>query len=207
MITKTTLVFLIALILSCSFLNAQTDTPPNQKNSGKTISYKHGIGVAAGFSTGYGFSYRYMHNKFGVQATCLPIIKNKNDISLSSGLTFIYKLVETKQTALYLYESNHWYYFSFYSSGEYYNHSLEDNTTKQTDFVESNGYTGLGIGFEIFLWDWFSINIMSGYAYKFGHQHSVHTEYYQSEQINRFTDHLDRSKIQPTIEAGLYYCF
>jgi hypothetical protein len=72
------------------------------------IKHKHALGAGAGFTTGYGLSYRYTPNKFGVQVNFAPY-KSESITRFSTGLTFLYQLMETDITALYLYQANHYY--------------------------------------------------------------------------------------------------
>jgi hypothetical protein len=72
-----------------------------------TIKHKHALGAGAGFTTGYGLSYRYTPNKFGIQVNFAPY-KSESITRFSTGLTFLYQLMETDKTALYLYQANHY---------------------------------------------------------------------------------------------------
>ncbi|MGZ5245339.1 MAG: hypothetical protein ACXWD4_15565, partial [Bacteroidia bacterium] len=84
---------------------------------------KHSIGAGAGFTTGYGLSYRYRPGKFGVQVNFAPY-SNKDVSRFSTGLTFLYTLIENKMSNLYLYQGNHHYYDShletFYTGPDTY---------------------------------------------------------------------------------------
>jgi len=77
----------------------------------KESSSKHGLGAGAGFTTGYGLSYRYTPNKWGAQVNFAPYKDNETE-RYSVGLTFLYKLIENTNTSLYAYQGNHYYYNS-----------------------------------------------------------------------------------------------
>lgn len=74
--------------------------------------YKHGLGAAAGFTTGYGVSYRYWPQKFGGQITVFKIWNNYGgeNIQANLGITFLLKLRESGHVRLFLYEGNMYYY-------------------------------------------------------------------------------------------------
>ena len=102
---KRRLIFRIVLILifSSTMLFAQ-DTIKRAAEP----HYKYGIGGGAGFATGYGLSFRYIPKKFGAQVNFAPF-KNKETERYSAGVTFIYMLIESKISNLFLYQANHYY--------------------------------------------------------------------------------------------------
>jgi hypothetical protein len=63
------------------------------------MNYENALGVAAGWTTGYGLSYRFQPNKFGVQITFSPY-KDSQTTQYSAGLTFLYKLIETNDKTI-----------------------------------------------------------------------------------------------------------
>lgn len=115
--------------------------------------FKHSIGVAAGFTTGYGMSYRYWPKKIGVQTT-FAVIKDSYNLQLNTGITFLYKLIEVENTNLFLYQGNQYFYEeSNYSDGV-------------NEYKSSNGHfnNGIGLGIEFIILKRVSFNIMGGYA-------------------------------------------
>jgi hypothetical protein len=107
----------------------------------------HALGVAAGFTTGYGLSYRFFPNKFGVQTTFAPYSDN-NRATYSIGLTLLYKISESENINLLLYQGNQYYY----------------NKNKDNNTVSKYFNNGLGIGIEFIIQKRFSCNFMGGYA-------------------------------------------
>jgi hypothetical protein len=141
--------------------------------------YKHGIGAAAGYTTGYGLSYMYRLNKFSIQAAFSPYVENKDEMQFSTGLSFMYRLVEAKHVNLFLYEGNHWYYSKqlSYNSNYYYPYDMDID-------VDNYFHCGVGFGFEFKLGNRLSYNLMVGYSARENFE-----------------------KIKPTIETGLFYKF
>lgn len=142
--------------------------------------FKHSLGAGAGFTTGYGLSYRYLPNKFGAQVNFAPYHDKETD-RYSVGLTFIYILIENKISSLYLYQGNHYYYNSELI---YIYDPL--SPTSQDRVRESEGYVnnGLGFGIEFTIAKRIGLNLMVGYA-----------SYKNFEQLNL------------TGETALYYKF
>jgi len=130
---KTIKYFIIVILIVFSFnMNAQ--------NYSQDSVYTHGIGFAAGFSTGYGLTYRYMPHKLGIQTT---IGSMEEDFSF--GVTPIYVIQRHRMANLLLYNGN-----SFLS---------RDKHSKDILIVNSFGF-----GFEINSDTPFSISLMGGIA-------------------------------------------
>ncbi len=143
------LFFAFGIALISLSLNAQENTENSQR-----INYKHGLGMAAGATTGWGLSYRYCPSRFSVQATFSPY-KNEYSTSVSAGIAFLYNLVETKSTSFFLYEGNHFRY----------NHTAPDpNNSFITEGNNSQWNNGIGIGIEFLMFKRVSFNLMAGYA-------------------------------------------
>ena len=132
--------------------HAQTENSPSKS--------KYAVGIAAGFTTGYGLSYRYQSTKFGTQITFAPY-KNPDKFSLDLGLTFLLKLASYENVELFLYQGNH------FSRTTNYTTSNDDSTF---DIFNSNTNpqqyfnNGLGLDFEIALNKHAGFHIMAGYA-------------------------------------------
>lgn len=129
--------------------HAQTETLPTKS--------KYAIGIAAGFTTGYGLAYRYQSNKFGTQITFAPY-KDSEKSHVSLGVTFLYKLISFEKVELFIYQGNH--YSSTRNQTAYvYATSYDDNTNPQKYFNN-----GLGLDFEIAINKHAGFHIMAGYA-------------------------------------------
>jgi hypothetical protein len=153
--------FLLIFLTICSFLTGNSIYGQDSAKVRTNQNYKYGIGLGAGFTTGYGISFKYLPNKFGAQINFAPF-KNDNTERYSIGLTFIYTLIAAKKTNLYLYQGNHYYYnstVSGYYSGNNFN-SYTPYKTTTTSYVNN----GLGIGVRLFLGNRFELNFMTGYA-------------------------------------------
>jgi len=146
---------------------------------------KHEIGMAAGWSTGYGISYRYWPGKFGIQLTTTPYFE-KEYSTASFGVTGLMSLSEIPWMRVYLYLGNHYMY---YRQLDYY---IWDNNGNLIELQNPNNSSygryivGIGPGFEFLLGKKFGLNLM------FGFRSDWSTYEY---------------KISITGETGLYYRF
>lgn len=140
--------FILVTLLFITLLPAlraqeQTDTP-NKKS-------KHSLGFNGGYSTGLGLAYRYTCNKFGVQLAGMPYLTEDRTM-FNVGLTFLYKLVETEKSSLFIYQGNKYKF-----NKEKYMFSYE--------YTEMDLVNGLGLGYELLLGDRIGLNFMAGYAF------------------------------------------
>jgi hypothetical protein len=115
------------------------------KTDEKIQQQKHSVGLAAGFTTGFGLSYRYLPKKLGILATVL-ILPN-NDYS-SFGATILYKVIQRQYSWFYLYQSN------LYST---YRNSGFDCGCPYYEW-----FNGIGFGTEILMGKHFGLNFMGG---------------------------------------------
>jgi hypothetical protein len=138
---------ILTLLFISDTLKAQ-DAEPSKKS-------KHAVGAGLGFTTGYGLSYRYTPNKFGVQVNFAPF-KNSTQEIYSIGCTFLYKLNDKNKVTLYLYEGNHYYY----------NQSAFFNEMNQKNEISTESYmnNGFGFGIEMPFFEQIGFNLMTGYA-------------------------------------------
>jgi len=129
--------------------HAQTENSPSKS--------KYAVGIAAGFTTGYGLAYRYQSNKFGTQITFAPY-KDSEKSHVSLGVTFLYKLMSFEKAELFIYQGNH------YSSTR--NQTVYDYATSYDDDKNPQKYfnNGLGLDFEIAINKQVGFHIMGGYA-------------------------------------------
>jgi len=133
------IMIMLLIFLSTSILGQEN------KNDEKSEQQKHSVGLAAGFTTGLGLSYRYLPKKLGVQATFLIL---PNNYYSSFGATVLFKVIQRQNSWFYLYQSN--LYSTYRTSGfncgcPYY-----------------EWFNGIGFGTEIFLGRHFGLNFMGG---------------------------------------------
>ncbi|HET6244759.1 MAG: hypothetical protein H0V01_01065 [Bacteroidetes bacterium] len=126
--------------------------------------YKHSIGAAAGFTTGYGLSYRYIPTKFGVQLTFGPYTDERLT-QLSSGLTFMYYIFQDQNVNFFLYQGNHYLYRHsleyIYFEGPF----VEPFPEPELKWITNNRMNnGIGFGFDFNIGSRISWNILAGYA-------------------------------------------
>jgi hypothetical protein len=145
---KISLLLFALFVINTGFSQTVSSEKPVASNE-----FKHALGGAAGFTTGYGLSYRYDFGKYMLQATFAPY-KADRKTRISAGLAFMFRLVDDKKTSLFLYQANHYMYYKYRTYS--YNGPSE---TKLEEYVNS----GIGIGYEI-RWDRVSVNFMTGYA-------------------------------------------
>ena len=146
---------ILIFIIFLSFLNVpifgQTNSDSVDNNS---IKYKYALGIGAGYSTGYGLSFKFTPNKFGIQTIFGPF-SNRDMDQFSIGVTLFYILIETKITNLFLYQGNHLNY-------SIYHPSLYDGLINEKTKYFNNG---VGFGIEFNFSKRFSFNLMCGYAF------------------------------------------
>ncbi|MEA3447289.1 MAG: hypothetical protein U9Q98_02415 [Bacteroidota bacterium] len=174
----------LMVFLSCN-LQAQDQSNQNtEEDNETTVDMKHGIGAAAGFTTGYGLSYRYYMEHLRFQLTFSPFVRSKDDMEFSTGLTVMYNIVETKHINLFLYESNHWKYDKYNYYNNIYDYDTGDYNSEYVENIENFVNIGIGFGFEVLFWERLSANLMLGYG-----------------ALENF------EIVQPTVEGGLFYRF
>ena len=154
------------------------------------ILYTHEIGFAAGYTTGYGLSYRqWFHNGYGVQLTCGPYYDKSGSTtngSVSLGLTGLRMLSATGNLNLYLYLSGHWLYNYTDQIVQWYDYNYEYPYDQSVVMVTHDFYFGFGPALDIH-GRRISFNIMTGLRYN--------------------TDFNSNFHIGPTIESALYFAF
>ncbi len=146
----------LALALGCMSAAAQVSVHQ---------PFRHAIGMGAGFTTGYGLSYRYFPGKLGYQLTFAPY-GTENTSRYSAGFTFLYPLILAESTTLYLYQGNHFYYSSdriFYLEADKTTEAYEPTefTGRRTDRFTNHG---VGFGIEMNFAKRMGFNLMAGYA-------------------------------------------
>ncbi len=134
----------------------------NQRDTESTEKFKQQIGLAAGFTTGYGFSYRYWPGKLGVQITTLPKFEEgRADVNI--GFT---PLIELKEVKLNGYYVGKWY---LYASANYMLDETGSRWNELTQESESYKYeainAGAGVGFDIYVGNRIGFNGMAGYGF------------------------------------------
>jgi hypothetical protein len=171
----------ISAIWVCSVLTFLTASAQEQTKE----DHKHAIGIGAGFTTAYGLSYRYTPSRFGVQANFAPF-KNDFNTTISTGLTFLYKIIPGNVASLFLYQGNHYYYNK---ETRYFEDAAKTMMTdKKTGISETNTQNymnnGVGFGIELLFAKQVGFNLMAGYA-----------------------SYVNFSQINVTGEVGLYFKF
>ena len=122
-------------------------------NNLENINISHYIGGAAGFSTGYGLSYRYWPNSYGSQVVFTPLWDGDN-VTINIGIGGFKTIYETKWTRLFIFLASNGTYSNYYEN-------IENLRIQNFSAV-----IGVGPGLEIFIFNNIALDIMFGY--KFG---------------------------------------
>lgn len=133
------------IILSVNPLIAGQNSDNQEDLSVNT--YQHAFGFGAGVTTGYGLSYRYFENRFGIQANFAPFYTESRS-HMSTGLSILFRLENTEHVNFYLYQGNH----------------LLTEYRQFTREYTYRWFNGLGVCIEIIMRERASLNIMSGFA-------------------------------------------
>lgn len=175
--------------------NVQSTKSVSQSvDSGFYTHPTHSIGLASGFTTGYGLSYRYWPSKVGFQFTTFPVVSSQ-DKNLSIGLIGLCELSSKGWYRIYAFAGGNlnWTENSDYSD-------YEDETLGPIIYLfnlnapleEQKRYTvGFGPGVEFAPGKHFSINLMTGFRYAF-------TDYAVSK---------DEQLLTLTADIAMYYRF
>ena len=97
--TKILIIFLF-LIANAKLVSGQDTIKPEK-------SFKHYVGFGAGFTTGYGISYRIEMGKMGAQFNFGPLSVPGDYTTLSLGLTMLMRMSSGENSNLFLYLGNH----------------------------------------------------------------------------------------------------
>ena len=151
-------------------MNAQDIKPAPEKKI-----CNNGIGIGAGFTTGFGLSYkRSLPAKLAFQINLTPFKNNDNNKELYSvGFTIMETINESSWNNLYVYLANHYFYnrgvsfhidpFYSYDSNKYEYDPITGNYVYKIKTKEKWN-TGIGIGWEFNTQKKVVMNIMMGYA-------------------------------------------
>jgi hypothetical protein len=112
------------------------------------------LGAHLGATTGIGMSYRHWFHRVGFQLTVLPI-KTNDYTFISSGITGLFSLKETKYIRAYLYLGNHFLY------QETHNGDIMTSNTETTYEKLLNVGFGPGFSFGSIV----GFNVMFGYGF------------------------------------------
>lgn len=151
---------ILSILFIC--LIAQASNAEEKNDSNKVGS--HNIGVAAGFITGYGLSYRQWFDRIGAQLTVAPFYNSdeySSIVTVSTGLTALGIIKENRYVNLIAYAGPH-YFYSKETRPTY-----ETSEGKGSDTTETNSilFVGAGPGIDIHFLK-ISLNIMFGLLYR-----------------------------------------
>ena len=134
------LLTLFSLLFSILTVHAQDNS------NGFPIS-KHYIGLGAGFTTGFGISYRYVPQSFGIQINLAPYYDKNNNSFVSAGFTLLQSIKEAPDHRVFVYFANSLLYQKTISTGYNYNYPYNSSSTTSVSSVYN---TGVGLDFQFF---------------------------------------------------------
>lgn len=175
---------IILLFLASIFLIEAKAQEEQLKTDAKLPEFKQEIGFAAGFSTGYGLSYRLWPRRLGVQLTAFPMMSNKESY-ISVGLTGLYQLDASKRYRFFAFLGNHINFQNYDETNYDYSYGFSTNTTTRVN--KTLYIVGFGPGIEFTPGGRIGINIMTGFQFQ-------------------YADKNDWGSY-PTIETGIYFRF
>lgn len=120
------------------------------------------IGGAAGFSTGYGLSYRYWPGDLGTQIVFTPII-NEYGTSFNVGTGLFKTLHDGKATRLFLFLAGNGTYTEGVES--IYADEVPFDVIREEEYTRFDWGVGIGPGLEIYFFKNIVLDIMFGYRY------------------------------------------
>jgi len=143
---KKILVIFINLIILVNFNFAQEKLPKTKRSE-----CKNHFGITGGYSTGYGISYLYQENKFGLQATFSPYY-NDNRKFTNFALTGLYLLQKGQNINLMMYLSNDW------------TSIIRKNSYDSSVWESMKSKTGIGLAYQMYMSPKYKICFYTGYS-------------------------------------------
>lgn len=129
----------------------------NKEKVENSREFNHGVGIAAGFVTGYGLSYRYLTRKYILQFTFAPYIEGEN-ATISTGAAILKNIYIGDTSKLFAYSGVHYWYH------KYTEKISEDDVVLKGQWTDKWLNIGIGPGFEFSLTNNVVLDIMAGYA-------------------------------------------
>ena len=119
----------------------------------------HHVGLSAGGTTGFGFSYRYWPSKWGVQVTGIPIFA-EDYTWISAGANALFMMKDNEFVDLFSYLGT-----SINSNTTTYQ-IYDPNTNELTETTETRNdlRLGLGVGLKFEIWEVINLNLQAGYG-------------------------------------------
>lgn len=176
------IVILFLILNSLEFALSVAYCQSTPTDTARAENRKNSIGIAVGFTTGYGLSYRRYFNRAAIQLTSGPTYSDRGDNArISSGLTLFFRLNKEYGNAVNynLYFSNH-YFYKRTSETVHPIYPQNINVTTEEHIFNS----GFGINLNFRMRERLDLDMMIGYA-----------------QYNSF------ERLSLTVETGLYFKF
>ncbi len=149
---------IIVFTLYFTLLTSGIAVAENKEKVGKYEEYNHGVGVAAGFVTGYGLSYRCLGKKYILQLTFAPYVEGKEMI-ISAGAAILKNMYIGDKSKLFVYSGFHYWYNKYTEKDD-----DENDVTLKGEWTDQWLNCGFGPGFEFSITNNIVFDLMAGYA-------------------------------------------
>lgn len=161
--------FILVCFLSLSLLSfSQEEVDDDAWDLSAGQKYKNYIGFGAGFTTGFGLTYKYMPKNYGIMLTVSPYYSEKEERALvSGGITLEKAIARYHACLLFVYLSNSIMYEKYRDYNEFYVYDpfLPVYEPSSYDIVKYTSWnSGIGLGFEVHSAKRVVVNLMLGYA-------------------------------------------
>ena len=143
-----------------SFFTLLSYTAKSQEAINEVKKSRNSIGVAAGISTGLGFSYRYQTDKLGFEVSGIPIFNGSQQLFISAGASLMYKIKSHEKLDVFLYYGNH----LIYSQREMIMYDFPSDTYSSVINKTTEMTMGLGAGVNIHIVDYLDLSLKAGYG-------------------------------------------
>jgi hypothetical protein len=130
----------------------------NKEKVEKSREFKHGVGVAAGFVTGYGLSYRRLGKEYNLQLTFAPYVEGK-DMRFSAGVAILKNMYIGDTSKLFIYSGLHYWYNKYTEKDD-----DENDVTLKGEWADQWLNCGFGPGFTFNITSNIAFDLMAGYA-------------------------------------------
>lgn len=155
---KIVLTILVGLIGFCAL--SQQDQIKHVRD---TSEVKHKLGFAGYSDAGFGLSYRYQPNRYGIAITGSPTYFEEIDLGLYSiGLKGLFSFYQSSSFDLYSYLASQYIGFNLFDEQQY------------VDIYVS----GIGVGMDVPILEAFTFNFQIGYGFYIIDERDANTRYY-----------------------------
>lgn len=151
-------------------ITQKKEKTPKVKQIEPARELNHEFGLASGFTTGYGMSYRYWPKTVGFQLTTFPSVSSGKK-NLSLGLTSLFQLDKQSWYRLFAFAAGNFNWTENPNHDDYYDDFVMPFVfffNLNAPYEEIKRYTmGFGPGIEFILGRHIGLNFMTGFRYTY----------------------------------------